>query len=145
MRIIFLNRNFYDEHKNYKELAKKENRPYILLIICYNDIDFGIPFRSNISHKYSYIPVINTKSGLDFTKAVIVDEKYIDRERKPIIRKEEFILVKKKEFLIRKKFVKYIEDYKKAYSKIESRNFHLRNENLCKFSTLQNYHKELGL
>lgn len=146
MNLIFLTQEFYNENSEYKEISQKELRPYILFVVCYNNFDFGIPFRSNISHSYSYKTSSENNTGIDFTKSVIVfEEKYIDKAKKPKLRPDEYKKIIGKEYFIREKFIKYIENYKKAYEKIKNGTAHIRDIQFCKFSTLQYYHKEIGI
>lgn len=75
-QVCVLSKRFYDKYpsKNYPEILKKGNRPYLILLVNIRDNFYGIPFRSNINHKY-YFKIINNrglKEGLDYSKAVVV-------------------------------------------------------------------------
>ena len=144
MEFILLTEEFYNDFYNYKEIETKQNRPYILLRICYNGLDFGVPFRSNIKHEHFHKTTTDKiNSGIDFSKSVIItDEKYISSS-KAKLRDEGFKKIKGKEFIIKQKFVKYIKLYIKSYEKVKNGKAHSRDELLCKFSTLQNYHVQL--
>ena len=72
-----LTKLFYDKYGSYKEILNKEKRQYCIALLTVDDITFSIPFRTNINHKYSYIfknSPRSEKSGLDFTKAVVITE-----------------------------------------------------------------------
>lgn len=146
MDLIFLTQKFYDDNSENTELSIKELRPYILFVVCYNGLDFGIPFRSNISHKYFHKTSTEINAGIDYTKSVVIsDEKYIDKSKNPILREDEYKNIIGKEHFIKEKFIKYIKNYKKAFVKVVEGKAHPRDINLCKFSTLQYYHKEIGI
>ncbi len=153
MKIILLTSEFYKDFSHYAEVELKKERPYIMLLVSFNGFDFAIPFRSYISHNFCFkttnIPnLVNGKekwSGIDYTKSVIVfDKKYISSEE-PSIRKEEFNNIKFKEYIIEQQFIKYITKYIECFTKIQLGIHKDRDLFLCKFSTLQNYHKELKI
>lgn len=148
-KIIFLTDEFFNNYMNiYKEMENKPERPYLHLLIEYQEKKVVIPFRHHISHKYCYptSPVINGQcQGLDFSKALIIDEKYIDYFANPTISKEEFGIIKSHIKTIHFNFEKYVIKYIKAYNKIQEGKGHKEHLNLCKYSCLQYFHKELGL
>lgn len=153
MKLIYLTNKFYQDFSHYAEIEYKEDRPYILLIVTFNDLDFAIPFRSYISHNYCFktikAPTIvngrETWSGIDYSKSIIVFDKEYISTAVPTIRDEEFNNIKFKEFVIKKKFVDYINQYIDSFSKIQLSAHRNRDLLLCKFSTLQNYHRELKI
>lgn len=86
--IRLLSTEFYKTyaHDKYPEMLLKESRPYLILIVEINDLHFGIPFRTNIKHRFAY-KFTNTGretdsvTGLDFSKAVLIkDLKYLGRQ-----------------------------------------------------------------
>lgn len=86
--IRLLSTEFYKvyTHEKYPELLLKESRPYLILVIEYKGLRFGIPFRTNIKHRFAY-KFKNTgrdtefSTGLDFSKAVLIkDLKYLGRQ-----------------------------------------------------------------
>lgn len=143
MNFIFLSEEFYNDHLNFLEIERKDLRPYILFLVCYNGFDFGIPFRSNVHHP-NFFPTSAT-GGIDFSKSVIVSDKKYILSNKPQIRQDEFKRIKGKEYIIKQKFIKYIENYKKAVEKVKNDTAHERDLLLIKYSTLQNYHSELKI
>jgi protein AbiQ len=143
LKYIFLTSQFFQEYNNtdYPEIEQKADRPYIMIRININGIDFAIPLRSGISHNNALWTNKPNKCGVDYSKAVIIpDASYIDGKA-PHIRPDEFKALLGKDYLLKTGFEKYIEDYKEAY-----KNQHIdRNRTLCKYSTLQYYHKEIGI
>ena len=128
---------------HYQNLKKKQSRPYKVLIISLNSILFAIPFRSNISHPHVFWTDKANKCGLDFSKAVAISNpvKYIDNVSTVQIRQNEFNNIKGKDHLIKQQFESYVQKYILAY-----KNQHIpRNATLCKYSTLQYFHFEIGL
>lgn len=81
-QILKLTDVFYREYPNppYNEILKKNNRAYnCLLFQSHYDYFICIPYRSEISHKYAFHFTNTTrsrehKSGLDYTKIVIISE-----------------------------------------------------------------------
>lgn len=83
--------------------------------------------------------VTNYSTGLDFTKAVLVDASLLGDPA--IIDNKEYLELSKKHFFIRKQFIKYFENYKRYL-------INELNEYQSKayvYSTLKYYHKELGI
>ena len=67
-------------------------RPYIMLLISINNLLFAIPMRSHITHKHAYFTDVVNKCGVDFTKAVVINNKeYIIKNKVPIIRPHEYL------------------------------------------------------
>lgn len=134
---------FYKTYKECKEILIKDKRQYCIAIFEIENIKFAIPFRTNINHKYSYIfkdsPRSN-KSGLDFTKAVVITNvEFIGSET--VIEDKEYSEFINKQKVIENRFKKFIKDYKKWTTNPS----YYRAENIIKFSSLQYFHKELGL
>lgn len=74
----------------------KPKRPYTFLLIdTHEDYYICIPFRSSITHKNSYLfkhskRSKKTKSGLDYSKVVLIqNDEYIDSKR-AIIDQDEY-------------------------------------------------------
>ncbi|MCD3232427.1 type III toxin-antitoxin system TenpIN family toxin [Clostridium botulinum] len=142
MEFVFLTKDFYLNYTHCTEIEQKTNRPYIMFKIRIDNIDYAIPLRSNITHKHVYLTDKNNNCGLDFSKTIIItNSNYINTDTTPHIRQNEFNFLKGKEYIIKKKLLRYIENYKKALQHLEAKH----NENLCKYSTLQYFHKELNI
>ena len=50
---------------------------------------FALPLRSNISHQYVYYSDKSNKCGIDYSKSVVINESYIDKDNIPQIRQRE--------------------------------------------------------
>ncbi len=117
--------------------------------ISFNDLTFAIPVRSFIKHRASHILEVDRKNpkvkgmGLDYSKALLIT-------KKQHISSNVFVLKSKaagkklqgKEAHVTEQFTKYVEKYVSAVKKADQ-NTLKRFE--YKFTTLINYHKELGL
>ena len=94
MEFVFLTSDFYTDHpaERFPELEHKQDRPYVLVLITVGANRFAIPMRSHISHPYAYMTDKEKRCGVDYTKAVLVTDeaRYIEQERKPHIRPNEF-------------------------------------------------------
>ena len=69
--IRLLSEKFYEKYSKsiFSEIMDKgESRPYLVLLIEINNKTFGLPFRSNINHKYAFMIKNNRglKEGIDF-------------------------------------------------------------------------------
>ena len=118
-QILKLTDLFYEHYPNppYIEMLKKRKRAYkCLLFQTHYDYFICIPYRSEITHPYAYHFKKSKrsrkhKSGLDYTKILIVNKtKYIDN-KDAIIDKDEY-----KETItncehIKREALKYVEDY----------------------------------
>ena len=121
----------------------------MLFLLTIEGQTFGIPFKSNIRHNFSYITgeVFNSslqkkeRRGLDYTKAIIITKReYIDAKRPIFNDPKEKTAIFGKEHLILKGFKKFFNNYC-SIVKREVKNM----PTAYKFSTLQYFHKELGL
>ena len=116
-KISYLTKEFYSNftEDKFPEILHKENRPYLVFIVKVENNTFAIPFRTNVTHQYSYRfkntdKATDTSTGLDFSKAVIVNEKlYIGNDAS--IDKKEFIELENKVYFIIKKFSNYVKNY----------------------------------
>lgn len=135
-KFVFLSKEFYTRHlkQHHTEIEQKQDRPYIQVCVEIDGIQYAIPMRSHIKHKYVLWTDKGNGCGLDFSKAVVIENpKDIDDTKKPYIRENEFASLIGKEYIIKTKLRKYIEKYKKARANLSLD----RNRSLCKFSTLQ--------
>lgn len=155
MHLKKLDQSFYINNSHLQEALDNSGgnwtagkiRGYGVVVISINSLTFAIPLRSNIRHKAAYITVRSQAKGikgkgLDFSKALlIVNTTYISTS--PFkISSEEHKKLQDKEIHITKSFEKYISKYVSAIKK--------RDQNIIKspeyrFTTLINYHVELGL
>ncbi|MGL6058484.1 MAG: type III toxin-antitoxin system TenpIN family toxin [Culicoidibacterales bacterium] len=80
VQIYQLSQQFYDDYPEqlFPEIERKSERPYTILVVeITSELKIGIPFRSHISHRNAYHFRMskrssNSKSGLDFSKIVIL-------------------------------------------------------------------------
>jgi protein AbiQ len=142
IRYIFLTKEFYKNYKDYSEIEKKPERPHVLILINFDNLEFAIPLRSSIKHNYAVWTNKKNKCGLDLSKSIVItNKKYIDSETKVYIRPEEHKKLIGKEYFIKQKLETYIKKYKKALKKQNINS----NKMLCDFSTLKYFHKELKI
>ena len=133
---VFLTDEFFSDYANCKEIEKKRDRPHIQITIQVGSNIFCIPLRSNINHKHVLWTDRPNKCGIDFSKAVIITDplRYIDLNRRPYIRPNEFIVLKKvSDYEIRRRMLAYIAEYKQAKRRPDIP----RNQTLIQCSTLQ--------
>lgn len=146
MKYIFLSKQFYKdyEHKLFPEIEYKDNRPYIMLLMKIDGLDYAIPFRSHITHNYSFLTDVANKCGIDYTKAIIIKKHdyVVDNiNGLPIkIRPNENKALFGKKHEIIKGLKRYIKEYKRAVKNNAHHKVYV-----FKISTLQYFHKELGL
>lgn len=145
--INVLSQKFYNDYDNinYPEIENKDNRPYLVLLILIDNNKFALPFRTNIRHNYAYKfknSDRNTQSvtGIDFTKAVIVNNPdYIDYQT--TIDNKEYVELSNKYYFIINKFKKYLNDYidfcNKYTNEYQARKY--------QYTTLKYFHKELNI
>lgn len=108
---------FYKDypHSKYPEVESKINRPYIVLLVEINQIQFAIPLRTSIRHSYCYKfkksdRKTDSATGIDFSKAIVVTNKsYLGEETD--INDKEYLELQEKAFFIISKFKKYVLDY----------------------------------
>lgn len=144
MTYTFLSSAFYSAYPSniYTQMEMKTNRPYAHVILSSNGLLFCIPLRSNINHPHAYFTNKKQKCGLDFSKAVVIKNvNYIDNNTKVFLRQDEYQKLLGKDYIIQQQFEKYLVLYKKALTDetVPHR------EKILKYSSLQYFHKELGI
>lgn len=153
MQLKKLDQSFYYAHSHLVEALDNiggrwiqgKTRGYGIILININSLTFGIPLRSNIMHKSSY-PTVgkhgSSHKGLDFTKALLItNTRYISAELFKIPSAEHNLL-KNKEHYITTRFNKYVERYIKA---VTATDLNILGSSDYRFTTLKNYHAELGI
>ena len=135
VKLIFLSEAFYEKYGKCREIEQKTDRPYIMLRVNIDGIQWGIPLRSHIKHDYAVWTDKENRCGIDLTKAVVLElPEYVDLDRKPHIRDNEFSQLKRiSESWIAEKMRRYISDYKDAKRNPEI----TRNRMMLQYSTLQ--------
>ena len=106
---------------------------------------FAIPFRTNIRHNACYKFTNSSRNtgsvtGLDYSKAVIVnDEKYIGNAT--TIDNSEYVELNSRYNFIIKQFTAYVNGYKKY----AAGNLNVFEGKKYRFTALKYYHDELGI
>lgn len=151
-QILKLTDVFYKDYPNppYKEILKKRQRAYnCLLFQSHYDYFICIPYRSEISHKYSFHfsktkRSQQHKSGLDYSKIVIISKnEYIDSVN-AIIDKDEFNETIINLDRIKREALQFVEEYvthMNGVCKLHEREFTRR----YAYSPLKYFHRELGI
>lgn len=151
-QILKLTDDFYNAYPNppYTEILKKKQRAYnCLLFRTHYDYFICIPYRTEIGHPYAFhfktaVRSKVHKSGLDYSKIVIiVKTDYID-SIDAIIDKDEFNETMVNLERIKKEALDYVEEYvehMKGIKLLHKREFDRR----YGFSSLKYFHKELGI
>ncbi len=151
-QILKLTDKFYEIYLNssYNEILKKKQRAYnCLLFQTHYDYFICIPYRTEIRHEYAFHFTTTARSklhrsGLDYSKIVIIANKdYID-SKDAIIDKDEFKETMVNLERIKKEALEFVEDYVKHVKGIEllhKREFSRR----YGFSSLKYFHQELGI
>lgn len=138
---------FYEAYPTvkYPEIEHKPSRPYVVMVVDIDGNKFALPLRTNIRHNYCYKfnnTGRNTSSstGIDFTKALIVNDVNFIGGSTTIDNKEYVELMNKYYFVI-KKFKNYLAGYIQ-YRKSGGNEFVARK---YQFTTLKYFDKELGI
>ena len=146
MKYIFLSKEFYNKYKHelYPEIEYKEDRPYVLLLLKIDSLTYAIPFRSHIKHNFAFITDKEKRCGIDYTKSIIItNPNYVvyNINGRPIrIRKNEQQALYGQKHNIIRELKAFVREYKRAVqNKVNTKTF------IFKISTLQYFHKELGL
>ncbi|EDZ3589502.1 hypothetical protein GOG43_17635 [Salmonella enterica subsp. enterica] len=129
--------------------AEDKTRGHGIVQIELNGLVFAIPVRTYVKHNACFILEVNRDDrsvkgmGLDYSKAMLIrvpnhitNSVFLLRNKtsaKKLIGKEEHIT---------KQFTKYVDRYIKAVSKQDRR---ILNNPEYRFTTLINYHRELGI
>lgn len=151
-QILQLTTKFYQNFPDppYHEILQKQTRAYnCLLFQSHYGYFICIPYRSEISHPYSFrfkhtVRSGKHKSGLDYTKIVIINDTSYLSSQNALIDKDEFNATMIHLEQIKQEALSFIEDYVNHINGIKplhTQEFLRR----YRFSPLQYFHKELGL
>ncbi len=146
-QLNYLSADFYERYNqsDYPEIENKNGRPYMVMLIKIESNTFAVPFRTNVSHDNCYkfknsTRPTNTVTGLDYTKAVIVnDDIYIGAAAR--INDKEYTELNSNYSFIIKQFSKYVSDYIKFIN--GERKYYASKK--YQYTTLKYFHKELGI
>lgn len=144
-KLNYLSEEFFNKYNSseYTEIENKNNRPYMVILVNIQNNTFAIPFRTNIPHNNCYkfknsSRLTNSVTGLDYTKAVIVnDDKYIGDAAR--IDDKEYVELNKNYHFIIKQFRKFVLDYIKF---INGKQSHYA-EKKFRYTTLKYFENEL--
>lgn len=131
MKLIYLSSAFYSKYSNCKEILQKPNRPYACMAVQIEKHLFAIPMRHHITHSFCFNTTYDY--GLDFTKAVIIDDSSYIGSGIPWINTTEWNAIKTNEQKIIYEFSKYIRKYKRALKAPSNP----RNASILRYSALQ--------
>ncbi|WP_288960256.1 hypothetical protein [uncultured Sulfitobacter sp.] len=147
MKLKKLNDNFFNQNKHLVEVLDKDHqgnwdgektRGYgVVVISCAGGLTFGIPLRSRIKHKACFRTI--NDAGLDYSKAVLINDP-AHLAGPFIIPSDQYVKIADREAFITDRFEKYVNRYILGVQRGD--------QNILKhypYSTLQNYHMELGL
>ena len=141
MKFVLLSQIFYEKYDGYKEILRKKDRPYCVILLKLDDINIAIPLRSHIKHRYAFLTNKEMRAGLDYTKAVIVDlDCDIDKTRRAFIRSDEYKVLLGNDYLIKTGFLRFLKKYKGALLKPSLP----ENKYLVEASSLQYFKEEIA-
>ena len=134
-----LTKKFYKDYpkRKFPEIEHKSSRPYVVLLVKVDDVQFAIPLRSNIRHSYCYKfktsdRETNSSTAIDFSKAVVItNPSYLGNNTD--INDKEYLEIQQKTFFILKQFKRYVNGYIKF--KLEGGNKHTQKK--YRFTTLE--------
>ena len=151
-QILKLTDDFYNTYPNppYIEILKKKQRAYnCILFQTHYGYFICVPYRTEISHKYAYhfknsARSIMHKSGLDYTKIVLItDTKFIDTQD-ALIDKDEYNETMVNLEKIKSEALAFVEEYVshiKGEQLLHPKEFKRR----YLFSPLKYFHAEMGV
>ena len=131
MKLIILSDVFYSNYGNYPEVLKKTDRPYYCISLRIEGHQFAIPLRHHINHAYAFKTI--GEAGLDYTKAVLIDNEAFVSDENPTIDTREWRIIRSNADAIYKGFHKYYRQFIRALSKPNNP----RSIRLIKYSALQ--------
>jgi len=149
---VFISKAYFSERQKFVEmldvnnLEKQSTRFYLYINIEINGNSFYIPLRKHVDIRMGnigYAVPSSTKpfAGLDFRKALIVNDKtYIEAPQHVNVASSQMKNILNNMPKIEKLFNQYVNGYCKAARKKRA-----TLDRLYKFSTLHNFHEELGI
>lgn len=148
IKVYALTQDFHQSNQNLVETLFDKGRGYGVVVITINELTFGIPLRSQLNHRYGII--LDTvfregrtfNRGLDFTKAVLVRNTTVDLGQPFYVSEQQkLVLINKKKQIINQ-FNRYVVNY---VNSVEKQAINTIRSPAYRFTTLVNYHEELGL
>lgn len=119
----------------------QKNRGYGVISVQVNDLIFAVPLRSNLNHANGFKTIFfrNQWNGLDYSKALLVDSSDLMSEAFRPRDAKEYKKIQSNKEKITREFRSYVDEYIYSVKSGEA------NERKFRFTTLQYFHKELGL
>lgn len=151
-QILKLTDAFYQAYPNppYREILKKKQRAYnCLLFQSHYDYFICIPYRSEIRHKYAFhfshtLRSGKHRSGLDYSKIIIIGKTEYIGSKDAIIDRDEFKETVINLERIKKEALEFVNDYVAHVSGMKL--LHVREfKRRYDYSPLKYFHKELGI
>lgn len=148
LKVVKLTQYFLDENSKLSEALHDKDRPYSVITIVLNGLTFAIPLRTKLNHRFGVqLDTVwkdgkKCRRGIDFTKAVLVRDPESELGETHIVPKSQKDVLIKKKKVIKNQFEKYVSDYVRA-AKNDINN--TLTAPAYKYSTLSNYHIELGI
>ena len=149
-QILKLTDEFYQKYPNppFTEILKKNKRAYTCILFqTHYDFYICVPFRSEITHKYAFHFKNSSrskvhKSGLDYTKIIIIaDSIYIDT-KDATIDQDEYNETIKNLKQIKQEALRFVEEYITHIN--GSKRLHIKEfVRRYEFSSLKYFHKEM--
>ena len=151
-KLVFVKSEYFQNHVLEEALKSEKkdefNRPYAFLSIKYKNNNIFVPIRSKILAVqpfgiigYSIPSDERRDAGLDYRKLLIINDlEYIEFPSYEKIPNSQKKIIDKDISTIQAQVVDYIKGYEKSFNKNRT-----KKDGKYKFSTLCNYHKELGL
>lgn len=139
MKLITLSASFYSQYSSCPEILTKPTRPYVCLAVVIDGVQFAIPFRHHISHKWAFFTYGNC--GIDYSKAVVISDTRFIGSVSPVVDQIEYNAIKGKDTVIANGMRKFLKAYKDAVK--YPANPHYQFIRQC--SSLQYFHKELQI
>jgi protein AbiQ len=152
LNFVFITNDYFCDKKAFVEMLdpndaeKQSSRFYLYIAVKYNDNYFYVPLRKRVDLNignigYSVPSSTKPRAGLDYRKALIInDEKYIKKLEYVDLSSSQMKKITTEIIAIEKSFARYVAGYVKAVIKKRE-----KIDRLYKFSTLHNFHHELGL
>ena len=136
--------SFFEEHPNLIEAIYDKDRGYGYISCYIEGNNFAIPLRSHIKHDYCFKtstpPGSEGSKGLDYTKALVVDSKFLDGTF--AIDNNQYQRILRNQRKIINDFSEYVHNYKKFKRDEEVSEYYSK---AYRYTTLVNYHSILGI
>lgn len=139
MKLVLLSDYFFDTYQGCDEILSKRTRPYVCLSVVIDGVQFAIPFRHHITHKWAYITY--GTCGLDYTKAVVISDWRFVSITRPTIEQAEWDALKGKDARVQNGMKQFLTAYRKAVQYPDNPNYSF----IRGCTALQYFHRELGI